>query len=472
MNIRRNEHEHYGAFLVDDSGRPYIEYYATAPDIESLKQLIDNRSNVKRDDRGRNLELEPAQPEKTEFGKQIWNCFKALESYYYLASYITDALPSIGRARFKSKIVDYAEENFIKVELYDGIQLYSLDSNQLKHISDERDKIDLMDRGTSKIRYSILLSIVATFDSIFSDFCRFVLLQNPERYHGSDRTYSVSEILKLNGIQEIIDKVVNDEIDQLMAKSHSDQVEFFCKNFGAIIDTSKPRWADFVEVFERRNLAAHGDLIVNRRYIDNCQRAGLKALPIIGSLAKINSEYVKKSLDVLIETIVILTFQVWRKRRKDESEKAFGVIIEITFEPLKDGHNDAAINICDFALNKKDDGLDASSRQYLTINKAIGLKALGLLDEMQNVINSTDFSASSALVKLGVACLQDDLEPALALLEPAKVSDHLNVIDLRHWPIFQWARKQKDFCDKVLEIFGEGIVLEESEHKIEPERDQ
>ena len=105
--------------------------------------------------------------------------------------------------------------------------------------------------------------MVATFDLYFSEIVRFFLSIHPELYTESDKQISLKEIFARKSLDEVTNQVIDIEVINLIRGSHMDQVQFIETHLDVKIIGHYERWPNFIEIFERRNLGAHGNLIVN-----------------------------------------------------------------------------------------------------------------------------------------------------------------------------------------------------------------
>jgi hypothetical protein len=141
---------------------------------------------------------------------------------------------------------------------------------------------------------AILLSLVATFDSHFSEIVKFFLATHPERYKFSDKPISLKEIFTKNNLEEVIDQVIENEVNDVMRGSHTDQIRFIEDKLDVKIIECYVKWPRFVEIFERRNLVAHGDLVVNKLYTSRCREAKLNEVAEIGSTLNLDPKYLRE----------------------------------------------------------------------------------------------------------------------------------------------------------------------------------
>ncbi len=110
--------------------------------------------------------------------------------------------------------------------------------------------------GHDALPGATLLSLVATFDSYFSEIVKFFLAIHPERYTESERQISLCEVFTRKSLGDVINRVIDLEIGELMRGSHTEQVKFVETHLGIKIIDHYERWPNFVEIFERINLVA------------------------------------------------------------------------------------------------------------------------------------------------------------------------------------------------------------------------
>jgi hypothetical protein len=317
---------------------------------------------------------------------------------------------------------------------------------------------------------------VAGFDYAFADFAKVLLRSRPERYEGSDRQYSISDIIKLSSIEELIEKAADDEIDSLMNKSHAEQIAFFEKSFNISIRKHYERWPQFMEIFERRNLAAHGNLRVNERYLENCREAGLECKNRIGDILVVDKGYLESSIDILVEFGILLALSAWQKQFPRSVLESFGAVVEVSYSLLKDDHPQVAARLLEYGLKVKSKGADEEKTKMMIINLAIAYKQCGEAGESSKVLSETDWSASPPQFKLCAAAIREDIEEASSLLQAARVSDGLSLHEIREWPAFQWIRKNDEFRLSCERVFGEPLlptsIVKEQEATSENPREQ
>ena len=98
--------------------------------------------------------------------------------------------------------------------------------------------------------------------------------RKPERLIASSKTISIREVLNMSSFDDVVGKITEDEVETVMRGGHDEQIKYIEDNLDIGIRTHYDEWADFMEIFARRNLIAHGNYVVNSVYIENCKKHG------------------------------------------------------------------------------------------------------------------------------------------------------------------------------------------------------
>lgn len=452
----KNSYVGYGAFSKTDKGQSEARWIATASTIDGVKDSLTEFQDPSYEPHSADQAKVTIDVESA-VGRGVWSFYSQLKSFYEVAA-VSEVVPrAFVSSFFEHKIRQRAESKFDKVADFNGTAIYGLSDVDMIYVNKQSDRWNSISDGFDKLPGALLLSLVAGFDSAFADFVRVLLTSKPERYSGSDRQYSISEILKLNSLEQLIGKAVDDEIHQLMNKSHSDQISFFEKSFDISIQKHYERWGEFIEIFERRNLAAHGNLKVNERYLENCKRAKFPVNQSIGDSLAVNESYLNKSIDILIEFDVLLALAAWQKQYPNSVSESFGAVVEVSYSLIKEDHSIAASRILDYGLKVRSKGADDVSIKMMIINLAIAHKMNGETEKFSSVLKETDWSASAPNFRLCLAAIKEDVDAACDLLEAAKLSDNVSAAEVREWPAFRWIRKNEKFKEKCEKVFGEPL---------------
>lgn len=221
----------------------------------------------------------------------------SMESFVPLVG-VTGALrPVLAKNMIENQIRRPAVEAYSLVAEVGNAKIYGVPEEELGQLLRAISQVTEMQRGLGVLPGAALLSLVAVYDSYVAELVKLLLRERPDRYAHPDKRIAVHELLAMSSFDDVIDAVIEAEIDSMMRKSHQEQVEFIESNFNIKIRTEYKRWARYVEVFERRNLVAHGNIIVNKTYVKNCVAAGFKVdVAKLGTVLPLDNKYLKDAI--------------------------------------------------------------------------------------------------------------------------------------------------------------------------------
>lgn len=315
-----------------------------------------------------------------------------------------------------------------------------------------------MDRGFDLLPSAVLLTIVATFDTLAADVVRTILELKPDRYSSSDKTISVADILSMKSFDDVKSKLLNDEIYQYSRGSHEEQVKYIEKQFHIKIIENWKRWPDFIEIFERRNLLAHGEKRFTQRYAEICKSQGHKGSEkLVGKEIELTTNYLSQSVDTLLEFFMLLIFSVWRKQIPEEEQSAFDLINHVIYRLITDERYRVPINVTEYVLGLKGVSVTEATRLMLIVNLASAYRHQDNKELVIQTLKRADWSAASDNYKICVAALREDVDEVVTLMAPCVSSNKISKDDFREWPVFSFVRDSDEYRSEFKKIFGENL---------------
>lgn len=362
------------------------------------------------------------------------------------------------------EVVDPIRENCPIVFEEGKFRVHGITADRLAKIGREHRRLLRMDRGFDLLPSSVLLTIVATFDSLTADVVRTMLALKPERFSQSGKTVPVFDLLAMDSFEDLKSKLIDDEVYQFSRGSHEDQVKDIEKWFNVKVGESWKRWPDFIEVFERRNLIAHGEKKFTKRYVSICKSHNHKGSEnLIDQEILITPQYLNQSLDVLVEFAILLVFSIWRKQLPNEENSAFDELNAACYRMITEARYRVPVRVLEYALSLKNVRITESTRLMLTVNLASAHRHRSNKDLSDKVLDSVDWSAVSDNFSICVASLKDELSEVLRMMPAVAASRTVTKEDFRTWPVFSFVRDKKEFADKFEEIFGEVLFDPQAE---------
>lgn len=322
------------------------------------------------------------------------------------------------------------------------------------------------EKALSLIPPTYIVSMVSIFDSFFAGLIRCLYSLRPEKVLESNKELHFRDIYNFDSVREIRKMVIDDTIEDLLRKSHLDQINWL----ETAINTPLKKfdgWASFIELTERRNLFVHSDGVVSSQYIDICKKQGFDTKAVnIGSKLNVDKSYFDASYKLLYQMGIMLTQILLNKHYVDIYSHDTGerdkVIINNVYELIVEKHYDVAIIVSNFALENQFRH-KAKDKSYILLNLAQSYKWSGTNDKCIEVLNELDTSTWNDDLLIPKLVLEDQFEEVYKKMQ--NVGPHsmvLNMASYRDWPIFQKIREEERFQVLFKEIFGEALIVKQS----------
>jgi hypothetical protein len=454
------ETESFGYLALFHDDKRGFKSVALAGSLEQLERML---SEETRNDAEPQLGASSTSEKTIEEGldrraSELINQFsEALTSIRSMIAFTGMVMPLARTVFIEGRLKEFAENNLKNIKSDARVVVYSYDRNQFVDVKKLIGEYLELVNGHAALPKAILLSLVSTFDSFFAEIIRFFLSVHPERYTSSDRQISMKEVLTKKSIEEVIEHIIGEEINDLMRGSHTEQVKFVEEILKVKIIGHYERWPNFVEIFERRNLVAHGNLIVNTTYLKRCKEAKLTDIDKfeIGATLTLGPGYLNKALDILIEFGVLLVFTLWKKHIPDSDEKAFEHLGRVAYDFIVKKRPRLAKNLLEFALYKQNKTCSEKIRKMMTINLANANKKLKKDDECKRILDGTDWSAANNEFQICIASLRGDTRRVVELMPSVAASGVVTASEFREWPVFDWIREDPVIIEAFERVYNE-----------------
>ncbi len=350
------------------------------------------------------------------------------------------------------------------IEETDTYCIYGISADRLVRVRDQHRRLVRMDRGFALLPSAVLLTVVSTFDSLISDIVRTMLSSKPDAIFSSEKTILVSDVLNMNSFEEVRTKLIDDEVYLFSRGSHEEQVKQIEKWFHIRISEHWKRWPDFIEIFERRNLIAHGEEKFTQRYVKLCTKAGHKGSEkTLNSPIELKKPYLRQSIDTLTEFGILLVFSIWRKSQDANEQEIFDKLNDVSYRMITEERYRVPVRVIEYALDLKGCAVSQSTRLMMTVNLASAHRHLKQDDKARFVLDEVDWSAASDNFRICVAALRDDVIEVCRLMELVVKAELVRKVDFREWPAFDYVRDKEEFRTAFENLFSEPLIDPTSE---------
>lgn len=315
-----------------------------------------------------------------------------------------------------------------------------------------------------------VVAMVSMYDAFLGSLVNVVYEDKPQLIRQSQKEFKLNSILNYSDFEELKQAAIEEEIENLLRKSHIEQLSWIETKLDLEVKDFKA-YPDFIELMERRNLFVHADGIVSRHYIDICSKYNISmdAENKLGYQLNASLDYVHKSYEVLFQTGVMLGFVIWHKIRESEGEELIEELSDVCYNLINEGHYDLAQVMIEFALDNKSfkKHIDQAQHHVFMVNKALAYHLQGKKDDCAEIVCNMDLSASKPVYHLAAAVLKENYEEALKHMDEIGKDTEMRSY-YKEWPLFKRFRETDIFKSKYKELYGEDyICLEAKKPKFE-----
>jgi len=399
------------------------------------------------------------------------------ELFATLEDWTAHCIAAISHMPFFSSVGHYAVEKRVQQNLIDHLKLESISHEELiLDEDDERkrysfilheDDVSYVAQSLSEtthlikaaraIQRSNLSAIIAEFDFLIFRSLTAIAKDHPEIFVSDDEQIKAGYLRSGKTFEDWQSEKSAKTIEKKLRESHKDVVDWVLDEVANLKDPQKVKknkyYRDFLEVCQRRHLFIHNGGTVNEDYRRKCLDAGLpKAdLPENGVLLEVDPKYLTRAAARVYLVGAFTMFIVAQNVYPRHKSVAHRMMLSASHEFLQAGLTKMAERIIDFAeFNSGDFSNDLKLK--FAINKALSK----LLDpskdtseqteNAEKVLEQYDWSVTTPIFDLALACAKRDFSNLLELAEAAQKAG-LSYRDVRSFVVFREAVEIEGFMD-------------------------
>ena len=277
-----------------------------------------------------------------------------------------------------------------------------------------------------------VLNLVRNLEGYLVNLLYHAFSAHPERLSQSQVTFSLEMIRSFEDMKEAERHFVTQEVEKITRKGHDAVLTFFRKDAGLKAPQFNHYQNELNELFQRRNVIAHNNGIINDQY-RNSLRGARSTLPMRGAFINVTKDYIDKAISIIEKCHIQLGFELWHKLHpKDETR--YEVIADILYECLCDKRYDLLDTF--YKILEHDKSCPDKSRLSAEVNNCLGLKERGADGEQLRKLIRRLERFSGDMPKLVKAILLGAHEEAIRLVERLIGDGALDRSDLEDWPLF------------------------------------
>lgn len=284
---------------------------------------------------------------------------------------------------------------------------------------------------------SVLMMLLIKYEDSISKLFRYLIEKIPGAFL-SDKKITYSELMSMeSNIDEIKNRFVDREIDEIMREPISSWYDSFQKRQKVNFLFEDNIFNKFKEIYYRRNLVVHNQGIVNDSYLGGVNSASVK----LGDKLIVNKEYLKSAFS-LTNMILIDTYFGMRKFSTNKDELV-NWIIDYGYDCLVEKKWNQAKYIFKVILQDKD--MQSLDTLVCRINYWIAIKNIDGIDAIKKEVDSLDVSALQLSFHVAKAALLDDNKTVLENLEKCIDNNEISSHYIKTWPLLEGFRNSDEY---------------------------
>ena len=324
---------------------------------------------------------------------------------------------------------------------------------------------------TKMIPGSIVVSAISTLDYYIFQLLHTLLDYDPNLWDSIDVKLPYKDLRDLENTADIREYYVSTFIEALFLGSHDGLFDDISKKFNLKSIKDLHGYKDFLFVTELRNIIVHHDARISLKFRLNMEKykINIKKYDFFdqkGYLA-LNPDNIKWVIDVCLSIALQFYLKVcehYSRKNAKITEKYTLNINSVCVDLISSGYSNACCTIYDVLLTNK----KYSENYYLyCINKALCLKKMGKLTEMQEFLDTITWTDGKEEYICAKHILLDEYDLAV---------EYMDKVDLlewdcgyQNWPLCTSFVKSTAFKAKYETIYGHKYEKKTNKGKLSEE---
>ena len=251
---------------------------------------------------------------------------------------------------------------------------------------------------------SSFMMMIASFDFLLSDLLHCYYEKYPKALN-SDMVLSLGDLRKCADLNEAINILVDKKIETVLFDNFANQMLFFEDKMKIGIAKEIINWDRINEAYQRRNLFAHNNGVVNKRYLSH-----VRVLPEgevkIGQRLVVSMDYFWGLYWEMLAGGIVLAQNCWRKWFKSDITHADSALIDCINRELLQKLTGTATKL--LLYSREIETGSEQARYDLDVLLCQLLKIVGLKEKFTQEIRKLEKVASSNKRLADIAALKDD----------------------------------------------------------------
>ncbi len=364
--------------------------------------------------------------------------------------------PILTRAKTKA---EKSKNNFLRSYTVDDLTKKPI---LIKDWKDKSKRANRAQQAEIIFPQSMLVSLVSQYDYLIGQLIGFIYEINPNSLKESNSQISFKDLFSYNDINEIKNKIIRDKIDNILRKSHEEQIDDL-KKLANIKELKKVSfWDEFIEITQRRNLLVHCKGEVSDQYIQKCSEVGID-IDCNKATLNVSEDYFNRAYFIFYIMGAELSQVIIRHLLKKENllSEIDTILNKIIYDAIEEEKYDIAIELSKFALADSTKHTCNLDLVYFVLNYAQAYKWSGNEEMCKKTLSTYDFTATTSDILVAKFALEDNIKKVVEHMKKAgNNSEIMNTNAYVSWAIFKNVRKIAEFQEAYKEIFGQDFTSE------------
>jgi hypothetical protein len=332
---------------------------------------------------------------------------------------------------------------------------------EFDHIKKLQDCLTKHDKALRLLNETVLQQIVNAWEKVLGELVSWKLKADPDIIP-KDKKVDCAQLLKFDSLEEMKRFFIEEEVTEfLKSKSTPEQINYFKNTFSADLASIFPRIKELYEIILCRHTIVHNGGIASAEYcrrVKNLNGTKIKE----GERLKVDTSYIVKAWTIIYSAGVILTHLVAKTharqiKSKEEEMEADSLLINSSYNNLKNNQYQAAIIILEYATNIH--LADSTSSLMALVNLAQAYKWNKEESKCLDVLKKHSWDSCSANFRICVAALKDDCTDFAHQLKIVAHEKSIEVAELFEWPVFKLIKENEEFNNWIINAYGENTIL-------------
>ncbi|MCH7621197.1 MAG: hypothetical protein IH870_04795 [Chloroflexi bacterium] len=286
-----------------------------------------------------------------------------------------------------------------------------------------------------------LVALVSSGEWFLSQLLHAEFNQFPDSAGVEERPLKLKELQEFASIDEARQYLIDLRVEEILRGSFDDWMLFFKSHFKLEMGYVNNSVGQLVEICQRRNLIIHNGGYVNEIYLSKVAKEFQCESPL-GTSVEVSVEYLSDAIAYFEKAFVLIAAELW-KNRSPTDENRSGTLLDLIYDHLLNARWDIAKTLSQFVIRDK---------RVLEKHQLIGqvnywqcLKWQGRFEEIQQEIESTDFSAKDKQFRLAQRALLDDATGFFEMVPSLLQDETITEQALQEWPLFKNMRETEEY---------------------------